>query len=132
MIWNCVIQEHHHYLNKFSVYSNLCRYLNNLSFIYMGKLCHLLNIKMTGISDFSFSSQEEIICCSTFPCLRLFLRQRPLCPNLPNCLPCHRACVMGINFMCFILGIVIYFYQVLQMFGVYWQKVGNVPASQGT
>lgn len=37
-----------------------------------------------------------------------------VCQNLPNCLPCHTACVMGISLMCFILGMVIYFYQVFK------------------
>jgi len=52
--------------------------------------------------------------------------------NLPNSLLCHRACAMEISLMCYILGTVIYFYQVFQMYGVYWQKVRNVPASQET
>lgn len=52
--------------------------------------------------------------------------------NLPNCLPCHKACVVGITLMCFILGTVIRFHEVFQMSKVYWQKVRNVPAIQET
>lgn len=55
-----------------------------------------------------------------------------ICQNLPNRLPCHRACVMGISLVCFILEMLIYFYLVFQMYGVYWQKVRNVPAILGT
>lgn len=55
-----------------------------------------------------------------------------ICHNLPSCFPCHRACVMGISLVHFILEMLIYFYLVFQMYGVYWQKVRNVPAIQGT
>lgn len=102
----------------------------------MGKLCQLLNIAMTGTSVFLFVCfslvRKKRFVAIIFLVFVTKASNPKVSQNLPKCLPCYRACVMGTNLMCFYLGNGDLFLFFFQIYAVYWQKVRNIQASQGT